>query len=225
MTYCHSISRVSVKVVKKIAQRITSDELGSLGLHPAVYSYSATGRFQPTAFFAQVQLVKHILREDKVNEFTSIRAQFEDFLVSYKYFINQLISNYGSNTRGLSPLFDLYVLIVNEITSGKSNAEVKAIVLSDTRFASRLKEIDPGESTTTARFSKDTKAAVRLKTALEAAPRCSICNARYHQNATTIDHATNVRDGGIGSMSNGKVTHPYCNHSYKDWLTSQGHPL
>jgi len=214
-----------LKVVKKYSELITSDEEGSLGLHPAVYSYSATGRFQPTAFFAQVQLVQFFEKRKKLNRFTEIRSQFEEFLVAYKYFINQLISNYGSNTRGLAPLFELYQLIVESIEAGKSNDEVKSIVLGDSRFLSRLKEITPGESPTGQRFSKETKAAIRLKSALDKAPVCWICNARYHPNANTIDHKIRQQDGGTGSMSNGAVTHPYCNNGYREWRISQGRPL
>ena len=196
-----------LNVVKKIANLITSDEIGSLGLHPAVYSYSATGKFQPTAFFAQVQLVQHLRREKSINEFILIRSQFEEFLVSYKYFINQLISNYGANTRALSHLLELYLLVISEISQGKDNESVKNIVLKDARFVSRLIEINPSGNITSPRFSKDTKAAIRIKTALKAAPRCSICHSRYHTNSTTIDHTKNERDGGVGSMDNGTVTH------------------
>jgi hypothetical protein len=213
-----------LKVIKKVSELITTDDPGSLGLHPAVYSYSATGRFQPTAFFAQIQLVQKLKNKKEFNEFTAVRTQFEEFLVTHKYFINQLISNYGSSTRSLAPLFDLYNLILKEIHSGKNNEAVKHAVLNDPQFVSRLIEISPGESAIDKRFSKGTKAAIRLKEALEAAPRCKICGARYHPYSNTIDHKKRAEDGGLGTMENGSVTHPYCNSGYKEWLVSRGAP-
>lgn len=41
-----------MRAVKRTAGRIAGNSPASLGLHPAVYFYSATGRFQPAAFLA-----------------------------------------------------------------------------------------------------------------------------------------------------------------------------
>ena len=214
-----------LKVVKRLSELISSNSSGSLGLHPAVYSYSATGRFQPTAFFAQVQLVQELEEKKRLLQFTEIRAQFEDFLVDHKHFINQLIRSYGSNTRGLGPLRDLYILIINTLLEGKTNSEIKNAVLRDSRFENRLTEDTAGQRQPGKRFSKETKAAIRLREALKTAPRCGICNARYHPNSTTIDHIDRKQDGGLGSLENGAVTHPFCNNGYKEWRHSQGNPL
>jgi hypothetical protein len=208
-----SVTIQYLKRIKSLAEQITSEASGSLGLHPAVYSYSATGKFQPTAFFAQIQLVMHLDKHDQFAEFTVVRCQFEEFLVTYKYFINQLIVAHGAKTRSLTPVTELYLLILAEIQSGNTNEDVKATVLKDPRFATRLKEITPGQNLSSQRFSTEAKAAIRLRDALRAAPVCKICKARYHPNSTSIDHRQEVRHGGLGSMNNGDVTHPYCNHS------------
>ncbi len=214
-----------LKAVRDTVNMITSNQPESLGLHPAVYCYSATGKFQPTGFFAQVQLVQHLNARKAFTDFIPKRAQFEEFIVNYKYFLNQLISSYGANTRALKYLFDLYLLILDEIGNGKSNEDIKELVLATPPFSSRLKEINPGEKLSSQNFGKETKAAIRLRDALKNASRCYICKSRYHPNSNTIDHIVNVRNGGLGSMDNGGVAHPYCNTGYKEWCISHGRPL
>lgn len=46
--------------VRKVSSRIAGIQPGSLGLHPAVYFYSATGNYQPTAFLAAVGLTAQV---------------------------------------------------------------------------------------------------------------------------------------------------------------------
>ena len=208
--------------VKDISELITSKEKKSLGLHPAVYSYSATGKFQPTAFFAQVELVKRLLRTDGFIDFTRHRARFEDFLVKYKYFVNQLIGGHGSMTRGLGPLVDLHKLVLDGIGAGRSEDEIKNAALADARFSAHLREIREIPNTNKKGFSSATKAAARLKSALDYAQRCPICGARLHANATSVDHIKRREEGGTSAhSSNAQITHPFCNTGYKEWLVSQ----
>lgn len=151
--------------VRNMVELINSSANGSLGLHPAVYSYSATGKFQPAAFFAQVEFIKQRAQKNQLGAFTLVRARFEEFLVTYKYFINQLIVAYGAKTRSLGPLTELYQLIYDSIRTGKANEDVRTIVLADPRFSSHLREVVPGQSTTSG-ISSTTKAAIRLSDAL-----------------------------------------------------------
>ena len=212
-----------LKTVKKVTDLINSNYSGSFGFHPAVYSYSATGRFQPTAFLAHVQLAMWLREKDLMFKFTPIRKEFEEFLVSYKYFINQLIPNYGGKTKSLIPVSELFRLIADSFLNGKSASGVLETVLNDPRFSSRLNVVTNVGESKSPRFSKGTTVAIKLREALESAPRCYICNARYHYNGTTTDHREKaVRDGGSGSMRAGSSTHPYCNSGYKEKLITLG---
>ena len=74
-----------LKRVRRVAYRISGTHASSLGLHPVVYFYGATGRFQPTSFFGVVELVKKLENTDSFAEFTRVRRKFEDFLLSHKY--------------------------------------------------------------------------------------------------------------------------------------------
>ncbi|MCK9897983.1 DUF262 domain-containing protein, partial [Frankia sp. AgB32] len=84
-----------MQAVRRTAARISGKEPGSLGLHPAVYFYSATGRFQPSSFLATVGLVKELETQRKFADFTRVRADFENFLVQHKYFLNQIVHSFG----------------------------------------------------------------------------------------------------------------------------------
>ena len=54
---------------QRIANRISGLHPSSLGLHPVVYFYSSTGRYQPTAFLATVEMVKDLERQNAFKEF------------------------------------------------------------------------------------------------------------------------------------------------------------
>ncbi|HWB02704.1 MAG TPA: DUF262 domain-containing protein [Verrucomicrobiales bacterium] len=215
-----------LKKAKDIAELITSGDDGSLGLHPAVYCYSATGKFQPTAFFAQVKFVQYLVKHAAKNKFSFARCQFEEFLVEHKYFVNQLSKNLGGTTRAMTRLFELYVLVFEQIQAGTDNPTIRKIVLETTPFSQFLKEISkPGEKISGQEFGRQTKDAIKLKAELTNAPRCGICHARYHPNSTSIDHRDDKKQGGLGSMDNGSVTHPYCNTGFKNWCQHNGKPL
>jgi hypothetical protein len=83
------------------------NEPASLGLHAAVYFYSATGRFQPAAFLATVALILELEDKRALPTFTDIRSSLEGFLVKYKYFLNQIVRNYGSLQRAVSPVLTM----------------------------------------------------------------------------------------------------------------------
>lgn len=72
-----------LKQTRRAVYRISAIHASSLGLHPAVYFYSASGRYQPTAFLA---IVKFIMELDKTNgfdRFTRCRQRFEGFFIRY----------------------------------------------------------------------------------------------------------------------------------------------
>ena len=49
-----------LKTARRLASMVAGTSPASLGVHPAVYFYSATGRYQPTAFLAAVSFVDHL---------------------------------------------------------------------------------------------------------------------------------------------------------------------
>jgi hypothetical protein len=206
-----------LKTILRLSETALSDESHSLGLHPAVYCYTSTGKFQPAAFFAEMQFIQQIIAtKQTLQEFTKARAKFEDFLVEHKYFLNQLIHKLGSRTRGLPRISKLYSMALKCVEEGKSSAEIKDTILKDkdfsqlSEYASRHIPGAPGD------FKATAKAAVRLREILETAKRCPECRARMHSYGTTIDHDIREEDGGLSDSSNGQSMHPFCNTGAKE---------
>lgn len=57
---------------------------------------------------------------------------------------------------------------------------------------------------------------VYIQEAYKKAPRCAICGGLLHTHSISIDHIQRKRDGGLGCVENGQLTHPYCNTGVKN---------
>src|SRR6185437_3400701 len=80
----------------KMSNRVDTDYMRSLDLHPFVYFYSDRGRHQPSAFLATVELIAEWEDKQRLFDFTLNRAAFENFLVQHKDFLQQIVRS----TRG-----------------------------------------------------------------------------------------------------------------------------
>jgi hypothetical protein len=198
-----------------VVQRITGTHPSSLGLHPAVYFYSATGRHQPTSFLAVIELVMEMERKKSFNAFTDVRRKLEEFLLANKSFANQVTVKIGSGPKGFLPLKNLYEIIIDNLAAGKSDTEILTI-LSETPAFRFLTPDDGITPTSSKRFSRETRSATFLKEALQSAIRCKICGGFLHFNSISIDHIIRKADGGLGVAENAQLSHPYCNSTYKN---------
>jgi hypothetical protein len=205
-----------LKNVRKIAYRISGTHPSSLGLHPAVYFYSSTGRYQPTSFLAVVGFAKELDSKRRFVEFTKHRRDFEEFLMRHKDFSNQLVRKLGSGLRGFSRLVELYRYVLDSLVAHKSSSDIVSGLEKDQRF-SFLKADQPDDVAAEQRdFKSETKSAAFLKDALENPLRCKICHGLIHTNSISIDHIERKQDGGTGALDNAQLTHPFCNTSYKN---------
>ncbi|WP_159107127.1 HNH endonuclease signature motif containing protein, partial [Azospirillum sp. B4] len=203
--------------VKDATRRVFGSDSGSLALHTSVYCYGATGRFQPTAFFAAIDFVDHLETHRAFDKFTAIRANFENFLIEYRHFINQIVGSYGSQLKGLPALTKMYKIIYNNIGTAPNSTLVN-IIKSDPEL-SFITEISEDDRKYGRNFSRETSNAIFLKQAIQKALTCGICGARIHTGTITLDHKDRKEDGGLGSLKNGQIAHPYCNHGYKEKMT------
>ncbi len=55
-----------------------------------------------------------------------------------------------------------------------------------------------------------------IREVISKANRCKICGGYIHKNSLTIDHIKRKEDGGLGTIDNGQISHPYCNTTYKN---------
>lgn len=195
--------------VKHLIELICSADKGSLGLHPAVYFYSLSGRYQPTAFLATVRLLMEMEAHDEFDWFTERRARFENFLVPHRYFVNQIVNQFGSGLKGFNWVYKLYRSILEHVDSIETNEMVQILISADKW---RLKETPSVGK----KFDKETKSAIFLKSALVNATVCGVCGARIHKNSMESGHIKAREVGGINHSSNGQLEHPYCNHGYNE---------
>ncbi|WP_220039566.1 HNH endonuclease family protein [Micromonospora endophytica] len=205
-----------MRAVRKAASRIAGNEPGSLGLHPAVYFYSATGRFQPAAFLATVALVVELEKKKRIAAFTDVRAAFEEFLVTRKYFLNQIVRNYGSMQRAVGPIHVMHRTVFDCLTRQLAGDEIVVDLKRQPSLRASLKEITDDDRQHGRNFSTETKNMIVLRGVLEGATRCGICGARVPLGSASIDHRLRKADGGTGMPENGQIAHPYCNTGYKE---------
>lgn len=205
-----------LKNAKKIASRVTGVSSGSLGLHPIVYFYSAAGRYQPTAFLAVVTFVVWLDSRNKFDEFTRHRAKLEKFLLEYKSIPSQMALKLGSGTKGgAKRLAELYQFVIEQLELGADYSSLPNLLLDNARFS--FLTYDKGfVEGSDVNFSTGAKSAVFVKEALANPVRCGICEGLMHMASITIDHVTRKQDGGLGTSSNGQVSHPYCNTTFKN---------
>ena len=207
--------------VRRASSRIAGLKPQSLGLHPAVYFYSATGNYQPTAFLAAIRLVQELEATTELNVFTQHRHDFEELLVKHKYLINQIVRRFGAGQRSLTGVSRLFRHIFDGVHQGRDESAIIPQLIEEKTMAF-LKPIVDFDKGTKQDFTTERKSAVFLSEALRTAVRCGICKARLHRNSISLDHITDRKYGGVGSEENGALVHPYCNSTYKQWLRKSG---
>jgi hypothetical protein len=206
---------------KRLTERLTGTDPSSLGLHPAVYFYSSSGRHQPTAVLAVAQLIYGLIEQNRLISFTDVRARFEDFLLEYKSHINQLTTQYGSMAKGYRQIRDYLEFVLQRFIGGDDSKAVAQALQKHDKYQ-RLVKDKPVLSQQAKEFSKATKQFVLIKESLEKAFVCSLCGARADNKSMSLDHVKDKKDGGLAHAANASFTHPYCNSAYKDYLKAKG---
>jgi hypothetical protein len=205
---------VVLRKVLALTERMAGVKPCSLGLHPAIYFYSPTGKHTPLLFMGMATLIARKLANNDDNffkKFTNVRAKFEEYLLEIKPLLMVIFSRIYSSRR-FSALADLYDFIIYELINNKKPSEEDLIK----RIGVSGKVIVGQENTKSQKFSNETKASIYLSEAISNALKCPICGGYLDpQKSVTFDHIVRVREGGIGSADNGQMVHPYCNSSVK----------
>jgi len=201
---------------KKLARKMTGMHASSLGLHPAVYFYSASGRHQPTAVLSMCAVVKELSDAGKLNDFCKIRSEFEEYLLQQKELINQVTRKTGSMAKGYKLLKEYFWFVLDRFIDGKKASEIIKDLNENEKFAFlKIEEIP--EKSKSNEFSTGAKQHAFLEEALASAVTCKICGARKHSKSMTADHVLDKSKGGKGSSDNLQYVHPYCNSTFKDY--------
>src|SRR4051812_10481440 len=102
-----------LKRCKRVMQLILSNDVSSLGLHPAVYFYSWTGKQQPILFLTIAAFMVELERNDKLRWLTGLRSDFEEFLMKSRTLMNQIIRKFGAKSSGANHLNKFYKRVLS----------------------------------------------------------------------------------------------------------------
>jgi hypothetical protein len=204
-----------LKQTRRIARRINSSHSSSLGLHPVVYFYSQDGRHKVASFYATLAFIKELEEKNKLREFCDIRPKFENILLQNELLIQQINRKYRSAIASYSQIKDFYFAIIELLRKGVNENEVITQLIKNSKFNYLTLTVEQNEITTN-KFSTERKSAVYIKEALSNAPKCKICGGYIHRNSISIDHIDRKQDGGLGTINNGQIAHPYCNTTLKN---------
>lgn len=207
-----------LKKVRKIAYKLNSNHPSSLGLHPILYFYSQNGQHRTVSFFAVVDFVMKLDERKKFNDFIDVRQKFEDFLQNYDYLIKQIYEKHRDVQKSYKHISNFFDQVVIHLKAGKTlDDTINEIIYSSDDFKYlNIRNQEKSITSSTKEFNTNKKSEIYIKEALLSVPRCKICNGLIHRNSISIDHIQRKENGGLATLDNGQITHPYCNTGYKN---------
>lgn len=207
----------TVKALRKVlglAKRVTGNDSGSLGLHPAVYFYGPTGRHSGPMFMGTLALIAEKIANNDSNffkVFSEHRSKIEYTLVKNKDLIATILQRQVSSRR-IKTFSTLLDGVVRGFKNFEEITEDKLVSLSGLEG----KVVVGSPIITSSEFSDDSKSEVFIRTALASAITCKVCGGYLDPSKSmSYDHVLRKRDGGNGSAENCNLAHPYCNQSVK----------
>lgn len=202
----------------RVVERVSGQGPGSLGLHPAIYYYSERGRHIPDLLSGMLLFVRRAIQDNNAQmfkDFTTGRSVIEQLLIQNKGLITQALQIVRSQTRP-ERVADFLAYLVKNTKKGAVISETDIVRAIAPNSVSKLLAVSEG-STSLSKFSDDAKSAIFINSALSSAVKCKICDGYLDVGkSVSFDHVVRVRDGGLGTASNGQLTHPYCNTGIKN---------
>ncbi|MCB0489446.1 MAG: HNH endonuclease, partial [Cyclobacteriaceae bacterium] len=205
----------SLKKSLKLISRISGNDGGSLGLHPAVYFYGPSGRHSRSMFLGIATLIAQKLANNDSNffvKFTKAREKLEKILVSRKDLIATILQKHLSRKRNM-----IYAKLIDElvklISKGVDVMDSKIVEITELEG----KIVVGDHISTGSEFDDDAKSKTFLDKALESAIKCPICSGYLDpEKSISYDHIVRQRENGKGNAENCQLTHPFCNQSIKN---------
>lgn len=205
---------------RRIMQLLLSKQPNSLGLHPAVYFYSWTGKHQPLQLLTVADFAIRLERNHRLPVFTRLREKFESFLINNRPMLQQIVRKYGTTSSGRERVLGYYEDIMQCLEGGTEPDGVAAALIAKGSYNYLQPEESPFAAT--GKFSSRVKTGTVLRARVDAAVRCSICRGLVPNQAVSIDHMTRREEGGSKTAENASVTHPYCNTGFKESKRGKG---
>lgn len=214
-----------LKRAKRAVQMILSNQPFSLGLHPALYFYTAGGSFQPAAFLNILAWVTSLDKSGRLDSFRKVRGAFEDLILAHPNLIKPSVHRLGTGTRTRSRMIELLDKILERLTeSPDTQTAWQALKIDFPNLATEEPADGDASEGVGKSFSETAKNAVTMSD-LDAAPRCGLCNGLLHRNGKVVDHIDEKSKGGSSHSKNGRWVHPICNSNReKDLLEAAKKP-
>jgi hypothetical protein len=206
---------------RRVMWLLLGNHPSSLGLHPAVYFYSWTGKQQPILFLVMAEIIIDLERRKQLGSFVRHRQQFEEFLTRNRPLLNQVIRKYGTKKSGKTQLRSFYNLVLELISQGVSAENIAARLKQEASYSYLQPEESPYEGTASGHFSTQVKSGAVMRQLLDSATRCAICKGFIPSQAISIDHKERREDGGTSGADNAQMTHPFCNTGVKESLHAE----
>jgi hypothetical protein len=210
----------TINVLKKtfaLVSRISGNDDGSLGLHPAIYFYGPTGRHVAPMFLGIIILIgRKLANHDKLffAKFTSVRQKLEGVLIEHKDLIATVLQKTISPKRA-SRYADLMDALIARILENPSTTVTDGDIVSLAGLVGKI--ITGSDGDVGKHFNDETKSAVFIATALKSALKCPICGGYLDTTkSVSYDHVKENAIGGDGNAGNCQLTHPYCNQGVKN---------
>ncbi|MDB9511161.1 DUF262 domain-containing protein [Kamptonema animale CS-326] len=200
---------------KKVAQRINSKDPSSLGLHPIIYFYTSAGKSKIGSFYGVVTLILDLEKTKSFRKFIEVRKDFE-WVIWQDDMVPQIVSK-SSAVKAREKVKDFYLQIINKLSKGVDKKNVMKEIVDEKLFGTLKRKTKGNTSETESKeFSRETKSAAYIRDALPGSPRCKICEGYLPSGFSSIDHKIRKADGGLGTLENAQLTHPYCNTTVKN---------
>lgn len=207
----------TVRVLERALQilnRITGNSPGSLGLHPAVYFYNERGKYNRFLFLGMTALLSERVKNNDdafFKKFTHARSAVESFMVDNKTLIAFILQNMSRGQR-VPRMKTLFGFLIKTASAGKALAVEEAI--AELGLTGKVFQVNAIQSAP--QFNDDTKSMLFVKAAISTALKCPICQGYLHPpKSVSYDHKSPVVHGGVGSVANGQLVHPFCNTGIK----------
>jgi hypothetical protein len=203
-----------------VVKYLSGRNRASLGLHPAVYFWGATGNHRPAIFLAVIAWLQELISKDELIQFTLYRARFEEFLVSSDV-VKEVLRRYGGWKKSVSPVKKIFRTMLDALVAGKTDSEIESLV----RDLQGVPESQQIETISTSGKWRQTKSALRHEVSLQNAIRCAICKARLVVVDASDDHIVRRADGGPSTVANAQLTHQFCNSGFKEHFAQRAQQI
>ncbi len=162
------------------------------------------------------ELIKSFIEDDLIPAI-DVRQKFEYFLQNYDYLIKQIYEKHRDVQKSYKYISNFFEQVVIHLKAGKTlDDTINQIISSDNFKYLNIRSKEKSITSSTKEFNTNKKSEIYIKEALLSVPRCKICNGLIHRNSISIDHIQRKEDGGLATLDNGQITHPYCNTGYKN---------